>query len=93
MKKLVSESINETFAEATEGSKPEEISVPKYSIFQFDWKADPDEIIESLEHALATFGLVVTWHPGFDNSDQYGYIISGEDLDEEQVAEIANDSE
>jgi hypothetical protein len=43
------------------------------------------DIIDSLDHALKTFGLVVTDHPAFKGSSDYGLIISNRELTQSEL--------
>lgn len=59
----------------------------KCTTMTWDWKSCPH--LDDLEEALKPFGLIVTEHPAFEGSDQFGFIISDRPLTDEELQEAS----
>ncbi|KKL77043.1 hypothetical protein LCGC14_2038850 [marine sediment metagenome] len=52
-----------------------------------DWK-DIEGLIEGFTEALENFGLFIYEHPEAEDTDTYGFIVSNEQLTEEQINKL-----
>ena len=53
---------------------------------EWSWRGRP--YLDDLREALQPFGLFVYEHPGYENMDQFGYLVSDCELSEAELKEI-----
>ena len=57
--------------------------------FAADYK-DTEELIDGFKEALARFGIKVYDDPNCEGTDTYGFLLSNEELTDEEVKELTD---
>lgn len=52
---------------------------------EWDWKADDNDILNSLEEALEPFGVFVQQSPACYGTDGFGFVFANEDISESEA--------